>query len=102
MKNAAPLIKRFREGKSMGIPWIAILDADGKTLATSDMPKDGNTGYPGSPKEIRYFMEMLKKTKQRTTPEQLAAIERKLNEERERIESRSRSRAAVATPKRST
>jgi len=102
MTNAAPLIKRYRESKSMGIPWIAILDADGKKLATSDMPKGGNTGYPGSPQEIRHFMEMLKKTKQRTTPEQLAAIERKLNEERERIESRSRSRAAVATPKRST
>jgi thiol:disulfide interchange protein len=102
MTNAAPLIKRFRESKSMGIPWIAILDADGKTLATSDMPKDGNTGYPGSPKEIRHFMEMVKKTKQRTTPEQLATIEKKLNEERERIESRRRSRAAVATPKRST
>jgi thiol:disulfide interchange protein len=102
MKNAAPLIKRIRDSKSSGIPWIAILDADGKTLATSDMPKDGNTGYPGEPKEIRHFMEMLKKTKQRTTPEQLAAIEKKLNEERERIESRRRSRAAATTPKRST
>jgi thiol:disulfide interchange protein len=103
MTNAAPLIKRLRDGKSMGIPWIAILDADGKTLATSDMPKDGNTGYPGSPKEIRHFMEMLKKTKERTTPEQLATIEKRLNEERERIESRGRSRAAaLTTPKRST
>ena len=102
MTNAAPLIKRLRDGKSMGIPWIAIFDADGKTLATSDMPKDGNTGYPASPKEIRYFLEMLKKTKQRTTPEQLAAIEKKLNEERERIESRRRARAAATTPKRST
>ena len=67
-------------------PWIAILDADGKTLATSDIPEIGNIGYPSEPGEIDHFMGMLRKTVQRTSPAQLAAIERKLNEERERRE----------------
>ena len=84
MTHAEPLIRRLRPAKSAGIPWIAILDADGKTLATSDIPEIGNIGYPSEPGEIDHFMGMLRKTVQRTSPAQLAAIEKKLNEERQR------------------
>lgn len=84
MAEAKPLLKRLRPAKSSGIPWIAILDADGKTLITSDAPKTGNTGFPSAPEEISYFMDMLRKTSVHTSPEQLAAIERKLIEVRER------------------
>jgi thiol-disulfide isomerase/thioredoxin len=102
MTNAAKLIKRLRPAKSQGIPWMAILDADGNTLATSDMPKKGNSGFPLERDEIKHFVGMLHTASQRTTPEQLAAIEKKLNEERERRE-RSRSiHAAASSPKPST
>jgi thiol:disulfide interchange protein len=102
MTQAAKLIKRLRPAKSSGIPWIAILDADGNTLATSDMPKMGNTGFPSEPDEIKHFVGMLRTAGQRTTPEQLATIEKKLNQERARRE-RSRSiHAAASSPKPST
>lgn len=47
--------------KSSGIPWYAVLDATGKVLATSDRPKEGNTGYPARPDEIAWFMDVLKR-----------------------------------------
>ncbi len=40
---------------------MAILDADGNTLITSDRPK-GNIGCPILPDEIEYFLTMVKKT----------------------------------------
>jgi len=102
MTHAVKLIKRLRTAKSAGIPWIAVLDADGKMLATSDMPKKGNTGFPSDPDEIQYFVGMLRTASQRTTPEQLAAIEKKLNEERERRERSRPIHAATGSPKPST
>jgi thiol-disulfide isomerase/thioredoxin len=98
MAHAEQIIKQYRPEKSFGIPWMAILDADGKVLATSDAPSTGNIGYPGSPEEIRHFMGMLRKTAQHSTPQQLDLIEKKLNEAREL---RERAKAA-ATAARST
>jgi thioredoxin-related protein len=86
MTNGVALIKRIRPEKSRGFPWTAILDADGKTLVTSDMPPAGNIGLPVNPGEITFFMEMLHQTIQRTTPDQLAAIEKKLNEGRKHLQ----------------
>ncbi len=83
MTNGVPLIKRLRPEESWGFPWYAILDAEGRPLVTSDAPGSDNIGYPLDPREIGYFMEMLHKTIQRTTPEQLALIEKKLHEGRE-------------------
>jgi thioredoxin-related protein len=85
MTNGRQLVKRLRPEKSFGFPWMAILDADGKTLVTSDAPSSGNIGFPINPGEIGHFMEMLHKTIQRTTPDQLAAIEKKLNEGRKHV-----------------
>jgi thiol-disulfide isomerase/thioredoxin len=102
MTNAHRLIKRLRQGKTDGIPWIAILDADGKTLATSDIPKTGNIGFPSAPEEIRHFMGMLRQTSQRTTPQQLAAIEKRLIEDREQREHARQMRASASSSKPST
>src|SRR5690606_32518842 len=49
-----------------GIPWYAILDAEGKVLATSRGP-EGNIGFPSEPKGIEHFAEMLNSTRQRMT-----------------------------------
>ena len=62
MTNGRQLLKRIRPEESRGFPWMAILDADGKPLVTSDAPSSGNIGLPVYPGEIRYFMEMLQQT----------------------------------------
>jgi len=95
MTNGGPLVKRLRPEKSIGFPWFAILDADGKTLVTSDRPSSGNIGFPVYPGEIGHFMEMLHKTIQRTTPDQLARIEKKLNEVRTQVLRGTRIRAPM-------
>jgi hypothetical protein len=67
----------FQE-KRGGIPWFAILDADSKTLATSDGPH-GNIGFPGDdPGGIEHFVQMLQSTKQRLTEEDLATLRQHL------------------------
>ena len=69
----------MREVKSGGIPWTAFLDSTGKALVTSDAPKEGgklaNIGCPWEPEEIAWFMAMLRKVRNRITPEQLDRLE---------------------------
>jgi hypothetical protein len=55
------VIKKLRSNRKGGIPWVVILDADGKPLITSEGP-EGNIGYPGEPKEIEHFEKMLRTT----------------------------------------
>jgi hypothetical protein len=46
------------------IPWLAILDADGKTLATSnDLKSKQNIGFPSDAAGRAHFEHMLKSTK---------------------------------------
>jgi len=52
---------RIRGTDKGGIPWMAILSADGKTIADSDAAS-GNIGYPVEPAEIAHFMQMLERT----------------------------------------
>jgi uncharacterized GH25 family protein len=55
------IIKKLRPKAQGGIPWMVILDADGKPLITSDGP-EGNIGYPGEPQGAEYFEKMLRTT----------------------------------------
>jgi thiol:disulfide interchange protein len=84
MTGANEIVTRFRDQLGAGIPWIAILDAEGKVLVTADGP-DGNIGYPVTPEEIKHFLDMLKQTArrlsadgQRKIGEMLEAAARKL------------------------
>lgn len=80
MINGKELAARLRAGKAPGgIPWMAILDGDGKTLVTSDGPK-GNIGYPGEPHEIEFFVAMLNQTRQHLSDDQVGDLERQLQE----------------------
>jgi len=54
------LLARLRGSSKGGIPWFALLAADGRVLATSDAPK-GNIGFPVQPDEIAWFGGMLHK-----------------------------------------
>lgn len=74
MTSGADLAKELRKGAGGGIPWLVILDADGKGLITSDAPK-GNIGCPAQPEEIDWFLHMLRTTRQHTDDTDLAAIE---------------------------
>lgn len=78
-KGGAKVIEQLRAGHDGGgIPWMTVLDAEGKELVTSDGPK-GNVGCPAQPEEIVWFRKMLEQTKKRLTAEDLDAI-RKTNE----------------------
>lgn len=58
-----------------GIPWIAILNADGTVIVDSNGPK-GNTGFPAAEEEIAHFATMLSKSaKNLTQDEQKKLIE---------------------------
>lgn len=80
MAGAEAIDKRIRK-KGRGIPWFAILDAEGKVLITSDGP-EGNIGYPLRPAEIAHFIRMIKETSRNITSEQISAIENALAPER--------------------
>ncbi len=77
MTSGKDLATELRAGKGGGIPWLVILDAEGKGLVNSDGPK-GNIGCPAQPHEIDWFVHMLKTTRQHTDDADLAAIEQPL------------------------
>jgi thioredoxin-related protein len=51
--------------KNTGVPFIILIDPNGKPIVNSDRPVPGtsaeNIGYPVLPEEIAWFMEMLKR-----------------------------------------
>jgi len=53
-----------------GIPWFTITEADGTILAVSRGPL-GNIGFPSSVEGIRHFRQMLDRTVQRITSEEV-------------------------------
>jgi len=75
VKNGLALLLRLRNFEYDGVPWIAILEPDGRIVATSDRPSGRNAGFSASPEGVRDFLAMLRKGVKRTTPEQLAKIE---------------------------
>ena len=82
MAGADVIDKRIRK-KGGGIPWFAILDAEGKVLITSDGPK-GNIGYPVKPAEIAHFIRMIKETSRNITSEQISTIEKALGQKQKK------------------
>lgn len=75
-KRGAEVIAKLRAGHDGGgIPWMVVLDAEGKEIVTSDGPK-GNVGCPVQPDEIAWFRTMLERSKKRLTATELDAIQR--------------------------
>jgi len=83
MENGAEVAKRLRKSRTGGIPWMVILDADGKELVSSDGPQ-GNCGYPLQPHEVDHFLNMLRSTSSRIDEKQLVEIKTALDEYREK------------------
>ena len=71
--NGEVVAERLRKGRDGGIPWILITDAQGNELITSDGPA-GNVGCPVRPREVEWFMTMLRKTVQNLGAEPLGKI----------------------------
>jgi beta-lactamase regulating signal transducer with metallopeptidase domain len=72
--HATEIMKSLRGEASGGYPWFAILDADGKVLATSNKPDGDNIGFPSEPDSVEHFLHMLKTTAQRMTNEDFARL----------------------------
>ena len=73
------VMKQYRSTEG-GIPWCAIVDANGKKLADWDTP-DGNMGYPTLPKEFDYLSKILKQSAPKITDQQLAELRTDLEQE---------------------
>jgi uncharacterized protein YyaL (SSP411 family) len=58
------VIEKLRPKAEGGVPWMVILDSDGKPLITSDGPR-GNFGYPGDIKDRPHFAKMWRTTARR-------------------------------------
>jgi thioredoxin-related protein len=84
MTGGKEVQKRYQPATSAGIPWYAILDVQGKAVATSDGP-NGNIGYPAKPEEIAHFLAMVKGQARRIDDGQLDRLRKSLEEVAERI-----------------
>jgi hypothetical protein len=73
MLGASDMLKRYG-ADAAGIPWFVFLDGDGKTVATSDHPKDGNIGYPGEEPGATHFRQMLHKAARRMTAQEIDTL----------------------------
>jgi thioredoxin-related protein len=88
MAGGKDMQTHYQPKSSGGIPWFAILDAQGKTLAASDGP-GGNIGYPGAPHEIDHFLAMVKGQGRRIDERQLGQLRKALEQAAERIKTQS-------------
>ena len=77
MTGGKELAAELRKGKRGGIPWMVILDGEGKERITSDGPK-GNCGCPATTAEIDHFMAMVDATRAHMSDDDRAILEREL------------------------
>lgn len=62
-------------GEKSGLPFYAFLNSEGKLIVNSNvMDKESNIGYPGSEEEIAAFANLLKKSSEKLSEEQLGKI----------------------------
>jgi thiol-disulfide isomerase/thioredoxin len=67
-ENGAAMMSVYANGRDGGIPFYAILDAEGKTLGTSNaMPDGSNIGHPAVEIEFEAFDNLLAKVAPRIT-----------------------------------
>ncbi len=82
MEGGQAMFDEMKKGRSGGMPWMVILDGDGKELITSVGP-EGNVGCPVQPAEVDYFVTMIESSsssnEQRLEEIRKALTERKNN-----------------------
>ncbi len=62
------VLQKFQRPIDAGIPWFAMMDAEGTPLATSQSPR-GNIGFPSEQPDKLHLSQMLQKTSQKLTTE---------------------------------
>ncbi len=70
-------------GAKAGLPFFAFLDEKGEMLANTMRPADGsdkggNIGHPFEPKEVDWFLVMVKKAAPSITADELKTLESRL------------------------
>jgi internalin A len=93
--HADEAMEHIRSGRSGGIPWVAILDAEGKVLATSNGPDGQNLGFPYDSISVEHYLKMLSSTAQRMTGEQLGELRRWFEERRTMGQAKTKESAAT-------
>ncbi|MFO1007374.1 MAG: carboxypeptidase regulatory-like domain-containing protein [Planctomycetaceae bacterium] len=73
-EHCETVMESLRKGAQGGIPWIAILDSDGKPLVTSNTAKGENIGFPSDDTGRQHFRTMLEKTAVRLTPDEITHL----------------------------
>ena len=69
------LMAKLQRDRSGGLPWLVILDGDGKEVISSNAPPDGsNIGAPVSEAETAHFRTMLQKSRSKLTDEDFALL----------------------------
>ncbi len=79
-EQGAQVAQEIRKGLYWGNPWLAILDADGKVLTTSNDAKGYYIGFPSKsePDGIEHFLKMLRSTSQQMTEDDFQTLQRAL------------------------
>lgn len=72
--NASKIMAAMRNKAEGGVPWTAILDADGKVLATCNAKDGHNIGFPSEADSIAHFATMLRTTAIRLTPREIGEL----------------------------
>ena len=78
-EGAPQLAARLGENGNDGLPWWVMLDAGGTPLANSPAPQ-GNIGFPTEEDERVYFMSVVQSTAKGITPEELAVVNKALDD----------------------
>ena len=79
MKGGNAVFEAMMQDRRGGLPWMVILDGEGKELISSNDPKGQNIGCPVEDHEIEHFVEMIKVSSE-TSEEQLSAIMTEMKE----------------------
>jgi hypothetical protein len=79
MEGFEEVNRLLTEGVARGVPWMTILNADGKTLITGD-DEEGNIGFPSDESGIAQFKKMFASTRQEMTDQEIDELIKSLRE----------------------
>ncbi len=88
MTGGADVLKSLRPSNRGGIPWFAVLGADGKATVTSDDDKGDNVGFPVEAAEIEHFRKMLDRSATKLSEAERAELTESLKANAERLKAR--------------
>ena len=74
MVGGEQLGKRLQKERAGGLPWLVILDAEGKERITSNAEDGRNIGSPAADWEVAHFMQMIAATRQHMTDEEFETL----------------------------